>query len=276
MNVADHELMAFAVDVAREGGRIMRDYFSRDDKRVDIKSDKTVVTAADLEINALLIERVRERFPDHGVLGEEDTWHPERSDLWVCDPVDGTEAFIIGIPVAMFSLAFVVDGEPRIGVVYDPFQDRLITAAKGDGAQCNSKPIHVSDHSGLKGARIGTMASVRTILKNVTMFQGLQDRGARIKSTSGAVFQGSLVATGREDAYIFFGSYAHDMAAIKVIVEEAGGKVTDLQGNDQLYNSNINGAIVSNGKIHDAIVGVVRDCGPELFLNSREQYSMKM
>lgn len=269
MNHTDHELMVFAVDLAREAGNIMHKYFLRDDKHVEIKSDKTVVSAADLEINELLIKRVQEHFPDHGVLGEEEQWYPERSELWVCDPIDGTDAFITGIPVAMFSLAFVVAGEPRVAVAFDPFQDKLYSAVKAGGALCNSEPIHVSQHKQLKKAKIGTVASMATIVRGQDVFRALLDAGVIGRAAPGAVFQGSLVATGKMDAYLFPGPGAHDIAAIKLIVEEAGGRVTDIYGKAQSYNTAIKGAIVSNGKIHEAIVGVVRGCGPELFLNSR-------
>lgn len=266
MNTLETQLQ-FAIAVAREAGEIMRTYFHSQDKGTETKQDNSPVTLADTAINQLLIDRVRETFPDHGVLGEEQSYQADRNELWVCDPIDGTVGFIVGVPTSMFSLGYVVDGKTQVAVIYEPLLDKLFTAIKGGGAYLNSKPVHVSDRQSLEGASIGLTMSVGQLLERRSFCDGLiADKAKLMVAIPGNVFKGSLVAQGRIDAYIFPGRSAHDIAAEKLIIEEAGGKVTDLYGNEQRYDGAINGAIISNGIIHDTLVKHLADFGVEGYL----------
>lgn len=252
----------FAIDIARYAGKVMRDYFVRAEKGVEFKPDESPVTQADKQINAYLIERVAEAWPDHGVSGEEaSTMTAAHRDVWVCDPIDGTIPFIIGIPTAMFSLALVRDGVPILGVAYDPFGDRLFTAIAGEGAYLNGQRIHVSDRDLPHRAIIAGPSHSNGVRAAAALYDELQDQGGYITLFPGNVYKCTLIAEGRIDGRIFGGPYAHDIAAVKVIVEEAGGRVTDLTGNDQRYNGRITGAIISNGHIHDQLVNAVHGFG---------------
>lgn len=121
--------LQFAEEIARKAGQIMKKYFSRKDIS-SYKGDKTIVTLADKEINSYLIKKVKETFPTHSVDGEEEQFGTSNY-IWVCDPVDGTAMYARNIPVAVFSLALVIDGISTIGVIYDPFTDNLYSAIKG-------------------------------------------------------------------------------------------------------------------------------------------------
>lgn len=239
----------------------MRAYFNAAEKGIQTKADMSPVTLVDKQINQMLIDEVADHFPDHGVLGEEASTVTDKHDsVWVCDPVDGTLPFIIGLPTAMFSLAFVYKGEPLIGVAYDPFLDRMFVAIKGQGAKLNGHSIHV-DSGGMKGARIAGPTGVNTLLRSQELYNDLQARGAHVTAFPGNVYKCTLLAEGRMHGRIFSGHTAHDIAALKVIVEEAGGRVTDLDGNEQRYDRPIRGAIVSNGVIHDQLLEAVRHFG---------------
>lgn len=139
-----NEYLIFAKEMCIEAGKIMKKYFYQDNG-ASYKGDKTIVTLADKEINHILIEKVKEKFPDHSVDGEEEKFGKSKY-VWVCDPVDGTAMYARHIPVAVFSLALVVDGVPEVGVVYDPFLDKLYSAIKGQGAYCNDEKITVNDY----------------------------------------------------------------------------------------------------------------------------------
>lgn len=262
------ELLAWAEALAHRAGEIMRAYFdsSTADKRVEKKSDRTPVTIADKKINDLLIERVAADFPEHGVLGEEASAHENRKKLWVCDPIDGTAGFILGIPTAMFSLAFVVDGEPLAAVMYEPLLDKMFTAVKGKGARLNGNSLHVSDGDLLRDARLGVSSSTLKHPTGRAFFEALLSVGVKPVIVPGEVFRGGLTAAGKIDGHIFPGRSAHDVAAEKLIVEEAGGKVTDLFGHEQRYDGKIQGAIVSNGLIHQALVDQLAAFDPEKYL----------
>ena len=133
------EYLEFAKDIAYNAGKIIMKYFNSSNG-ASYKGDKTIVTLADKEINSYLISRVKEKFPEHSVDGEEEQFG--KSDyVWVCDPVDGTAMYARHIPVAVFSLGLVINGESQLGVVYDVFTDSLYTAIKGKGAYKNNEKI---------------------------------------------------------------------------------------------------------------------------------------
>ncbi len=146
------EYLAFAKKIALASGDIMRKYFNTNNGSY-YKRDNTIVTKADNEINKLLIEQVKKNYPNHCVDGEEEHFGKSKY-VWICDPVDGTAMYARNIPVAVFSLAFAVDGEPLVGVVYDPWTNSLYSAIKGKGAFVNDKKISVSD------IKLGDKASV--------------------------------------------------------------------------------------------------------------------
>ena len=133
------EYLEFAKDIAKYAGEVMLKYFKQNNG-ASYKGDKTIVTLADTEINTYLIQQVKEKYPTHSVDGEEEQFG--KSDyVWVCDPVDGTAMYARHIPVAVFSLALVVKGEAKLGVVFDPFTNSLYTAIKGEGAYKNGETI---------------------------------------------------------------------------------------------------------------------------------------
>ena len=261
------ELLDFASALARDAGTIMRRYFHDADQQITRKQDATVVTVADKAINDLVIQRVSMVYPDHGVLGEEASDHDARRELWVCDPIDGTNGFTIGEPTAMFSLAFVVEGVPLLAVAYDPFQDRLYSAIMGRGALCNGKSVQVNTAASLQDGVIGLGGSFAEVDRNIQLYRQLQAKGADLRMLGGLVFKGSLVAEGKIAAVLFPYKGAHDIAALKLLVEEAGGTVTDVDGNDQRYDRPLRGAIISNGAIHNDLVHQLATYGVETYLN---------
>ncbi len=219
------------------------------------KSDNTPITKADREINSLLIKEVKENFPGHRILAEEESYlEGDNSYVWVCDPLDGTIPFSYGIPISTFSLALTKNGESVRGVIYDPFQDRLYSAAKNEGAYLNGRRTYVSKKSQLKQAA-GEYEMFDRAKYDVSQLVGfLVNEGAKLLQLCSIVYPSALVAAGEIDFTIFPHTSAHDMAAVKIIVEEAGGKVTDIFGEDQRYDTETNGFIASNGILHEKLV----------------------
>jgi fructose-1,6-bisphosphatase/inositol monophosphatase family enzyme len=212
----------------------------------------------------MVIDRVRAAYPDHGVYGEEDSFGRDKNQLWVCDPVDGTAMFARGVPVAVFSLAFVVDGEPQLGVVYDPFTDRLYTAIKGEGAFCNEQPIHVNNTT-IAGksaiANYDVWPKAELFNKMYPLLNFLNKEGVYKVHIGSCVNACMQVARGSFVVQVFAGSKGKntDIAAAKVIVESAGGRVTNIDGEDQRYDRDIKGAIISNGVVHDEIIKIIKE-----------------
>jgi myo-inositol-1(or 4)-monophosphatase len=257
MNQYDKELQ-IAKRLAKDAGEIMLKYFNSAASDPTIKSDRTIVTKADKEINERVIELLQIETPDFSVWGEEQSSILEGSKYtWVCDPVDGTMPFSKGIPISTFSLALVDEnGQSVVGVVYDPFQDRLFEAVRGGGAFLNGTAISVSDKRNLDGSYIDEELWINH--EEEITFDNPKDKlnkeGAKVTTQCSAVIMGCFVAKGDYDAMVFGQGKPEDIAALAVIVTEAGGNVTDLFGNNQRYDRNIKGAIVSNGLIHDELV----------------------
>lgn len=252
------EYLDFAISIAHFAGKEMLEYFNNE-KDISFKSDNTVVTKIDKDINHYLIEEVHKTYPDHSVIGEEEKSIKESSYVWVCDPVDGTGMYTNQIPVSVFSLALVIDGEPNIAVVYDPYLDKMYTAIKGEGAFCNGKRIHVNGLDfGDKGYRLNFEMWNKAF---VDTMQIAHDNMSSVKISSiGSVARSCMaIASGLFSADLFPGCEHGncDMAASYLIVTEAGGKVTDMYGNEQRYDEDIKGAIVSNGVSHKKLVEIV-------------------
>lgn len=254
------EYQKFAKEFALRAGKIIRENFGLQMKK-EWKSDSTPVTETDLKINALLIEEITKRFPTHSIWGEEESKLQENSDyMWVCDPVDGTIPFSHGIPICTFSLALVHRGESIVGVIYDPFNDRLLSAEKGRGAFLNEKSVKVSDAHLLKGTIAG-YEHFKTAKYNVGKLADHLEiqEGVKTLKLNSFIYPSALVAAGELSCTIFPHNTVHDAAAIKIIVEEAGGKVTDLFGNEQRYDQEIKGLIASNGLVHNRLVELSKE-----------------
>lgn len=246
-----------AVGLAKEAGAIMRTNFIHGMKK-EWKADGTPLTATDTAVNALVVEKISAAFPNHGILTEESAEvNPNAEYAWVCDPVDGTIPFSHGVPTAVFSLALVRDGKPILGVIYDPFMDRLFTAEEGKGAELNGKPIRVSESASFKHEVFSAVIWPGVVEVLIPLVQTVVRQGAIQLSCGSNVYAGALVATGELCASVFPGTFPWDVAAVKILVEEAGGRVTDIHGNDQRYDRAINGAIISNGKVHDQLLSLM-------------------
>lgn len=254
----NQKYLKFAKDIAYKAGKIMIKYFE-DNSEASYKLDQTIVTKADTEINQYLIKRVKETFPTHSVDGEEEQFG-KSNYVWVCDPIDGTAMYARGIPVAVFSLALVIEGVPTIGVVYDPFTDSMYSAIKDKGAYKNDKKISVNN------IELNDKKSVANFdmwpKADYNLYDSIKELGKKTYFVGvGSVIRACMcIATGDFNLAIFPGTTHKncDIAAAKVIVEASGGKVTDLFGNEQRYDRDINGAVISNGKVHDEVVAVLK------------------
>ncbi|HSX42465.1 MAG TPA: inositol monophosphatase [Candidatus Saccharimonadales bacterium] len=251
------QYLTFAKDLAYKAGDIMLEHFKPGVGR-EVKSDDTPVTVADTTINKLVIDSVAEVFPEHSVLGEEESSSAADTEyIWVCDPIDGTIPYTIGIPTNLFSLALVHNGISVLGVLYDPYSKRMYEAVKSRGALLNGETIHVSNeltpqgYISLPGMQYGLTNTAELVRDAITS-------GMRSFSLCCITYESALIANGQIVGAIFPGKTPWDIAAVKIIVEEAGGMVTDLYGNEQRYDKPITGAVVSNGHMHARLVDLAK------------------
>jgi len=249
--------LTFATELADQARSIITGYFASGVVR-EYKLDSSPITTADREVNDLVLDAVQRAYPDYGVVAEErssDTSGQEYA--WVCDPIDGTIPFSHGIPICAFSLALVRNGVPILGVVDLPFQEQRFVAEPGNGATVNGKLTSVSNAARLKNALVSMDSWHRAKYDIAHARQVLDELDVKVVSLGSTVYHAMLVANGHSVAEIFSHIAPWDAAAVKLIVEEAGGKVTDLFGEDQRYDRETRGYLASNEVLHEELLDII-------------------
>lgn len=249
----DSQFLKVALDAAKNAEEILLSYYNADTLDVTLKPDETPVTRADTEAENAIRETIKQSFPDHGFLGEE--YGIEKGDspyVWIIDPIDATKNFIRKIPIFGTQIALMKEDELILGVSNAPLLDELLYAQIGKGAFLNGNQIKVSDvsqssdamicHGGLKWfVEKGTFPGVYNLINDVARSRGFGD-----------FYSYHLVASGRADAVIEAAISIWDIAAITVIVREAGGTVTDIQG--QVISKDTASLVATNGVLHDTVM----------------------
>ena len=220
--------------IAREAGALLMDYF-RQRVKIEYKGDVDLVTVADRKSEALILDRIRAQFPGHDVLGEEGSRIESGSDYkWYVDPLDGTTNFAHGFPVFGGSLAVEHRGRRVAGVIYDPTRDEMFSAELGGGARLNGRPIRVSTTARLCESLVATgfPSHKRQKNPNIYFYHQITLRSHGVRRAGSAALDLSNVACGRFDGFWEFNLNPWDTAAGVLIVEEAGGRVTDFSGGE--------------------------------------------
>ncbi len=241
--------------IAREAGALLLGYF-RQRVKIEYKGEADLVTVADRKSEACILERISQQFPTHDVLGEEGSRIESGSDYkWYVDPLDGTTNFAHSYPVFCVSLAVEYRGQRVAAVVYDPTRDELFSAEKGRGAQLNGEPIHVSSTAKLVECLVATgfPSHKRHKSPNIFFYHQLTLRTHGVRRAGSAALDLCNVAAGRFDGFWEFNLNPWDTAAGVLIVEEAGGRVTDFAGGPFQIASRE--TLASNGLVHDALIG---------------------
>jgi myo-inositol-1(or 4)-monophosphatase len=252
--------LATAIEAALAAGVIQRRYF-RNDVVIDRKGPIDLVTAADLEVEHEFRQLIASRFPDHQVLGEEQgggTAGASARPRWIIDPIDGTTNFAHGLAIFCCSIALEIDGAVVAGVVYDAIAEELFTAERGQGAWLNGVPLRVSSCDRLVDSLLctGFPYTVRDERQRlVDVFGALLGEAQGIRRLGSAALDLCYVAAGRLDGFWEVHLQPWDMAAGTLIVEEAGGRVTNYRNEPvDMFQGQI---VASNGNVHDALIDVI-------------------
>ena len=249
----DHsQFLKIALDAVSKAETVIMEYYS-EDIASELKADGTPVTIADTEAERIIIETITNEFPDHGFLGEESGDTRSASPyVWIIDPIDGTKNYVRHIPLFGTQIALMKAEELILGVSNIPGMSELLYAEKGHGAFMNDERINVTEVSQIADAMIchGGMDTFgeRGILENLC---NLAINAARTRSF-GDCYMYHLLASGRVDAVIEAAISIWDIAALTVIVKEAGGRVTDLQG--EPIGVNTDSILATNGFLHQQIL----------------------
>jgi len=248
------EFVPAMAEIAREAGALLMEYFQQHVK-VEYKGDADLVTIADRNSEILIRERIKKNWPSHDVLGEEQGLVDTGSEYrWYVDPLDGTTNFAHGYPVFCVSLGLEHKNQLMAGVVFDPTRNELFTAERGGGAYLNQQRIQVSKIAKLAESLVATgfPSHKRHKNPNIHFYHQITLRTHGVRRAGSAALDLCCVASGRFDGFWEFNLNPWDTAAGVLIVEEAGGKVTDFHSGPFQLNSRE--TLASNGLLHDALV----------------------
>jgi myo-inositol-1(or 4)-monophosphatase len=254
-------MLTIAVRAARTAG----DIIVRSMDRVNLltitpKGRNDFVSEVDRQAEREIIHTLQKAYPTHAFLGEESGRQgPAKTDfIWVIDPLDGTTNFLHGFPQFCVSIALLHRGRIEKGVIYDPLRQELFTAARGAGASLNNRRIRVSKQNGLKGALLGTgfpFKDQRHVDAYLGMMRDLMRDTAGIRRAGSAALDLAYVAAGRLDGFWEIGLKKWDMAAGVLLIQEAGGIVTDLEGKDKYLESG--NVLTANPKLHQIMASLI-------------------
>jgi myo-inositol-1(or 4)-monophosphatase len=243
-----------AIEIAREAGVVL---MAHRGAAFELKGEADLVTAADRASEKLVIKRLQERFPDHGIFAEEGGRAALQAPLrWYIDPLDGTTNYAHGYPQWNVTLALAKNDEVIAGVVYDPLNRELFAAERGAGARLNGAPIHVSKAPNLNESLVSTGFPSRRRHQNVNIhfYYQLAMVTHGVRRSGSAAIDLAYVSCGRSEAFWEFGLNAWDMAAGTLLVEEAGGKTSGMMGEKlDLHGRYL---MANNGLIHAEMLGL--------------------
>lgn len=248
--------LRFALDAVRKAGQSTLEHF-QSGVAVEYKSDSSPVTVADKNAESILRAEINRQYPGETILGEEQGLTGTGNTRWIIDPIDGTKSFICGVPLYATLLSYEVEGEPILGVSYFPALDEMVYAEKGSGCFMNEKQVSVTSRQSINGGFLAS-GGPNSMVKygRWKAFEEMSAEAIATRTWSDA-YGHCLVATGRIDAMIDPIVSRWDLSCIKIIVEEAGGRFTDFEGQNPFDKGDFNlEAISSNGLVHDEILGM--------------------
>lgn len=250
-------MLNFVIQTARDAGSVLIDRLGR--AQVSNKGDIDLVTEADLAAEKLIIERIKSHYPRHAILAEESGASAETSGeknewKWIIDPLDGTTNYAHGYPCFCVSIGVERAGTIEIGVVYDPTRDEMFAAERGQGATLNERPIRVSHVDDLNRAMLctGFPYNVRERPNFERDFVNFTMNAQAVRRDGSAALDLAYLACGRFDGFWEDGLNPWDVAAGILLIEEAGGRVTDYRGARlDIYTPKV---LATNGRVHDAMM----------------------
>ena len=249
-----------AVEAARAAGRLLRDAIPRT-RQVSFKGVSTnLVTEMDGRAEALVVDALTQAFPDDGILAEEGSARAGRSGRrWIIDPLDGTTNYAHGLPIWSVGIGLEADHAMALGVVYDPTRDELFVAERGGGAWLNDTRLAVSTTTTLEASLLvtGFPYNIREITDtNLPEYAAFAVRLRAVRRLGSALLDFAYVAAGRFDGFWELSLSPWDVAAGGLLVEEAGGRLTDLAGGP--VDLDRPGTVATNGLIHDQVLAVLK------------------
>lgn len=253
-------MLSFAIETARRAGALLLEGLARR-HTMELKSAYEVVTEVDRASEELIVNAIRDAFPDHAILAEESGGVERASPfLWLIDPLDGTNNYAHGFPFFSVSIALMEHNDLILGVVFDPLRDELFYAERGAGSWCNGQRLRVSETPALAASLVSTgfpYDFATTADNNAQQFVRIQARTQGVRRAGSAALDLAYVAMGRLDAHWELRLKPWDTAAGALLVLEAGGRLSDWRGSP--WNPWNDRLVASNGRIHDELIAALAE-----------------
>jgi myo-inositol-1(or 4)-monophosphatase len=260
MTTTVSNILQFTEAIARQAGAVLREGYGNV-RHIQQKGVIDLVTEFDKRSEEVILSAIQREFPEHAILAEESGRNKTISEYqWVIDPLDGTTNFAHGIPIFSVTMALFHNNSPILGVTYDPLRDEMFSTESGRGATVNNRPIHVSTQANLERAVISTgfPYDLRTNPRNnFAQFVQFQLRTQAVRHLASAALDCAWTAMGRLDGYWEFGVQPWDIGAGVLLVREAGGRVTSIDGDNNFLSQT--SILVSNGWLHEQMSRVLRE-----------------
>jgi len=253
----------FLVELSKRAGEILKEGYGKS-HQVEYKGPIDLVTEIDKKSEHFLVERILQTFPQHTIMAEEGgLTDGNKENLWYIDPLDGTSNYAKGLPIFCVSIAYAYRGRMKLAAVYDPMRDECFSAEKGKGAHLNGNQIHVSDVSDLITSMLvtGFPYDMQQKENNIKYFSHFVRKAHTVRRLGSAVLDQTYVAMGRMDGYWEIGLSPWDIAAGTLIIEEAGGLVTTLNGSPD-YMKPPYDILAANPKLHPILLSELKQCMP--------------
>ena len=255
------DMLEFAKSTAIEAGSILMQHFGKISSIKKKSTEIDLVTNADIESETFILNKIKTTFPQHQIIAEESNLTQGSSDYrWIIDPLDGTTNFVHNLPIFSVSIGLQYNEETVLGVVYNPAVDKCFWAEKNDGAFLNGKPIHITSTITLSNSLLVTgfpYIHDDRWEKGFDLFKDLYRRTQGIRRLGAATLDFCFVAMGRFDGFWEFGLQPWDVCAGAIILEEAGGKVSDWNDSPMPFSGQR--VLATNGHIHGEMLDVLRN-----------------
>ena len=252
-----------AISAARAAGHvIIRNINRRPDLKIQAKAMNDFVSEVDHQAEFEIISTIRKSYPNHAILAEESGQHEGEDCEWIIDPLDGTTNYLHGIPQYCVSIAMREGSKLILGVVYDPFKEELFCAARGEGATLNNRRIRVSTQADISTSLIGTglpyqVDQAQSVDQYLAAMRAIIEQHASVRLAGAAALDLAYVAAGRFDGFWETGLQSWDMAAGALLIQEAGGLISDLQGgHDYLHSGNV---VAANSKLYKTLITTINN-----------------